>query len=141
MRTRRCISGTPQYTATSAFVPSSLSTSHLSMCPTRNCNSLDGITMWTIVSCTTFILFLTVLNVAPYGGQSVKPVVFKGARETKHRLTDKVTKGVGNCKNDNPPAYSLMPNSRDYFLRSFLLVSDTKFPLVSRLNERFFAAL
>ena len=59
-----------------------------------------------------------------------------------HRLTDKVIKGASNCKiNDTPQAYSLMPNSRNYFLRSFLLVSDTKFPLESRLNERFFAAL
>ena len=46
-----------------------------------------------------------------------------------HRLTDKVIKGASNCKiNDTPQAYSLMPNSRDYFLRSFLLVSDTKLP-------------
>jgi hypothetical protein len=80
------------------------------------------------------------LNKAPYGGESVKPVVPEG-EGGKHRLTDKVIKGGDNRITHLPYHYSLVPNSRDYFLRSFLLVSDTKFPWESRLNERFFAVL
>ena len=61
-------------------------------------------------------------------------------REIKRRLTDMVVKGMATAVTTIPPAYPLMPYGRDHFLRSRLLVSDTKLPLESRLNERFFAA-
>ena len=56
----------------------------------------------------------------------------------KRRPTDTVNGGKTPVKKPLLPTHALQ-QQHHFFLRSFLLVSDTKLPFESLLNERFFA--